>query len=161
MSRCYEDLFQGQRFESGSAAIDLREMVEFARRYDPQPFHLDEAAARDSAFGALVASGLMTAAVTMRLIVDSELDPAGRWIGLGLERLEWPNPVRAGDRLTVTIEVDALRPSQSKPGYGVVKLHATTRNQRDEIVQSAWPAALVPRRATAASAPRRSDEPPP
>src|SRR5260370_42451304 len=101
----------------------------FAAEFDPQPFHLDQDAARASLFGGLVASGWHTAALTMRLLVGGELRIAGGLIGLGAEELRWPRPVRPGDVLRVESEVLSLRPSQSRADGGVVRGRSTTRNQ--------------------------------
>ena len=104
------------------------------RMMDPQPFHLDEAAARNSIFGGLCASGWHTLAVTMRLLLDSELKPAGGIIGAGLDECRWPRPVRPGDELRIECEVIEVRPSKSRPEQGLIKLRTTTLNQDGEAV---------------------------
>src|SRR5947208_233078 len=110
-------------------------MIEaFAAEFDPQPFHLDEDAARASPFGGLVASGWHTAALTMRLLVRGELQVVGGLIGMGAEELRWPRPVRPGDVLRVESEVLGLRPSQSRPDRGIVRVRNTTRNQDGQPV---------------------------
>ena len=139
-----DDLHVGQRFTTEAYALDEREIIEFAREYDPQPFHSDPEAARKSLFGGLVASGWHTAAITMRLQVKSGIPIAGGLVGLGVE-LTWPNPTRPGDVLHVESEIVSIAPSRSKP-RGVVTFHSETRNQRDEVVQSATVRLLVPRR---------------
>src|SRR5580693_5064941 len=96
----YEDLTIGRRFSTATVEVTAAEIVEFATRFDPQPFHLDEAAGKGSAFGGMVASGWLTGALTMRLMVQGELKFAGGLIGLGLDTLQWPEAVRPGDRLT-------------------------------------------------------------
>lgn len=121
-------------------------MIEFARVYDPQPFHLDEEAAKDSVFGGLVASGWQTAALTMKLRVEGELQIAGGWIGLGIDKIVWPNPVRAGDRLTASTEVVEMRESKSKPQWGVIKVKTATINQEGQIVCEVISNQLVKRR---------------
>lgn len=131
----YEDLAVGRSFTTTSVDVTAEEVATFAARYDPQPFHLDPVAAKRSVFGGLVASGWMTAALTMRLMVQSEFNFGAGVVGLGVDTLKWPNPVRPGDRLTATIEVAAMRTSESKPGFGVVKLKTTTTNQAGEVVQ--------------------------
>jgi acyl dehydratase len=136
----------GQRFAAGSVAVDADAIRAFAAAYDPQPFHLDEAAARASIFGRLVASGWHTMALTMRLLVEGELRPAWGLIGLGADELRWPRPVEPGDVLQVEWEVLEARPSSSRPDRGVARLRVTTRNQRDEIVLSLITTVLVPRR---------------
>lgn len=142
----YEDLVIGQVFQTAAVDVTAAEIVDFAARYDPQPFHLDETSARQSFFGELVASGWMTAALTMGLLVRSEMKLAGGLIGLGLESVHWPHAVRPGDCLRATTEVLALRTSASKPEYGIVKLRTTTRNQADNVVQVMVANQLVLRR---------------
>jgi acyl dehydratase len=142
----YEDLATGRTFRTASIDVTAEEVASFAARYDPQPFHLDPEAAKQSVFGGLVASGWMTAALTMRLMVKSEFDFGSGVVGLGVDSLRWPRPVRPGDRLTAEIEVMAMRTSESKPGFGVVKLKTTTHNQHGEVVQVQVSNVLVPRR---------------
>src|SRR5437016_11658058 len=108
----FEDLVLGKEYPCGSVTVGLDEMKRFAREYDPQPFHLDEEAARKSVFGELVASGWQTAALTMKLRVEGELQLAGGWIGIGVESILWPNPVRPGDRLTAVTEIVEARKSK-------------------------------------------------
>jgi acyl dehydratase len=132
--RYLEDFAVGQTFGSGRLRIDKERIFTFAAEFDPQPFHLDEAAARNSIFGGLCASGWHTAAVTMRLLVDSELKPAGGFIGAGLDESRWPRPVRPGDELRIECEVIEVRTSKSHPEQGLVKLRTTTLNQNGEGV---------------------------
>jgi acyl dehydratase len=135
LSRRYlEDFAVGQTFGSGRLRIDKERIFAFAAEFDPQPFHLDEAAARHSIFGGLAASGWHTAAVTMRLLFDSELKPAGGIIGAGLDECRWPRPVRPGDELRIECEVIEVRPSKSRPEQGLIKLRTTTLNQDGEAV---------------------------
>ena len=140
----FEDFAVGQKFCSGSKRVDLAEITRFAAEYDPQPFHLDDGAAQRTVFGGLAASGWHTAAMTMRLIVDSEFRPAGGTLGFGGE-LTWLKPVRPGDELHVESEILELRPSRSHPDKGLVKVCVTTLNQHDETVQTFTPTLLVPR----------------
>lgn len=128
-----EDLSIGQRFRAGPVDVTTEAIKRFAAEFDPQPFHLDEDAARDSLFEGLVASGWHTAALTMRLLTESA-PFAGGVIGTG-GRLEWPRPVRAGDRLDVESEILEIAPSRTRPDRGVVKLRTITSNQRGEAVQ--------------------------
>ncbi len=121
-------------------------MKAFAAEFDPQPFHLDEAAARASLFGGLVASGWHTAALTMRLLVNGEFQPVGGLIGLGVEEIRWPRPVRPGDVLRVESEVLDVRTSKSQPDRGVVKVRNTTFNQDGEPVMVQVANLIVPRR---------------
>lgn len=130
-----DDLTVGQKFGSGRRTLELDAIRSFAAEFDPQPFHLDEVAAQATLFRGLAASGWHTAAVTMRLLVDSEFRPAGGVIGAGLEELRWPRPARPGDELRLEIEVLDVRPSRSRPEQGIVKVRVTTLNQNDEAVQ--------------------------
>jgi acyl dehydratase len=127
-----EDLFVGQRFRSGTYLIDEAEIRGFAASFDPQPFHLDPEAGRQSLFGGLAASGWHTAAITMRLNVQSGLPLAGGIIGAGGE-IKWPRPTLPGDILRVNSEVVDVAPS--KPDRGIVTVRSETINQRDEVVQ--------------------------
>lgn len=128
-----EDLHLGQTFTTGSVTVTTEAIKAFARDYDPQPFHLDEDAARDSLFAGLAASGWHTAALSMRLLVDG-LPIAGGLIGVGGETT-WPRPTRPGDTLTVHIEVTEITPSKSRPDRGMVRTRNETRNQHGEPVQ--------------------------
>jgi acyl dehydratase len=141
-----DDFSPGQAFRSASLTVDREQIKAFAAGFDPQPFHLDEAAGGESFFGGLVASGWHTAALTMRLLVDSELKPAGGLIGLGVEEIKWPRPVRPGDTLQVESEVLEARPSKSQPDKGLVRLRSTTRNQHGEAVMVQVATLLVRRR---------------
>lgn len=129
-----EDVFVGQRFVTGTATMSAEAIKAFARDYDPQPFHTDEAAAKDSFFCGLAASGWHTAAVTMRLQIDSGPKIAGGMIGASGE-LSWPIPTRPGDVLHVESEVTEIKPSKSKPERGFVTLKSETKNQKGEVVQ--------------------------
>jgi acyl dehydratase len=139
-----DDLQVGQRFTSGPHAMDESGIKAFARQYDPQPYHLDEAAAQKSLFGGLVASGWHTAAVTMRLLVES-VPIAGGVLGAGGE-LSWPRPTRPGDVLMVVSEIVEVKPSRSRPDRGMAMMRSETRNQRDEPVQIMTSRLVVPRR---------------
>jgi acyl dehydratase len=147
-ARYLEDYAEGQVFTSATLRVDKEEIKAFAAQYDPQPFHLDEQAAHKTMFRGLAASGWHTAAMTMRLLVDSELKPAGGLIGAGLDELNWPRPVRAGDVLHLKIEVIGVRASKSRPGQGFIKVRTTTLNQNDEPVQVFIANMIVPTRAT-------------
>ena len=141
-----EDFSVGQTFRSGSVTINAEAIKAFATQFDPQPFHLDEKAAALTFFGGLVASGWHTAALTMRLIVDSELKIAGGSIGAGAEELKWPRPVRPGDTLHAISEVLDVRPSKSRPDQGIIKMRTQTFNQDDQLVMNFVANMLVPRR---------------
>jgi acyl dehydratase len=144
--RYLEDLAVGQVFGSGSLTVTAEEITAFAAQYDPQPFHLDDAAARQTMFGGLAASGWHTAALTMRLLVGGDFRPAGGIIGGGMDELRWPRPLRPGDTLRLETEVMEVRPSRSKPQQGLVKARTTTFNQHDEPVQVIVANLIVPRR---------------
>jgi len=135
VERYLEDFVVGQTFTSGRAQVTQQEIQAFAAEFDPQPFHLDEAAAKESFFRGLAASGWHTAAITMRLLVDSDLKPAGGVIGAGFDEFRWPRPVRPGDELHIECEVLEVRPSRSLPDSGFIKLRTTTLNQDNEPVQ--------------------------
>lgn len=143
-----EDFEIGQVFRSAHRVrVEAADIIRFAAEFDPQPFHLDEDAAKRSFFGGLAASGWHTTALTMRLLVDSDLRIAGGLIGLGFEELRWPRPVRAGDELRVESLVLEKRESKSRPQQGFLKMRNTTINQRDEPVQLSVGTLIVPRRA--------------
>jgi acyl dehydratase len=133
--RYLEDFAVGQTFGSGRLRVDEARIKTFAAEFDPQPFHLNEAAAHDSIFQGLAASGWHTAALTMRLLVEGELKPAGGVIGTGFDEFRWPRPVRPGDELRVESEVLEVRPSKSRPDQGLIKVRTTTLNQDGEAVQ--------------------------
>lgn len=133
--RYLEDFTAGQTFGSGRLRIDEEQIRRFASEFDPQPFHVDDKAARDTIFRGLAASGWHTAALTMRLLVEGELKPAGGLVGAGIEELRWPCPVRPGDELRVESEVLEVRPSKSRPEQGMIKVRTTTLNQNGEAVQ--------------------------
>ena len=140
-----DDLTPGQSFTSGSVRVEAADIKAFAASYDPQPFHLDEAAAARSLFGGLVASGWHTAALTMRLLVEGGAPIAGGLVGVG-GSLTWPRPTHPGDVLTVHSEVMEVRPSRSHPDRGMVTVHSRTLNQDGEAVQDATMKLVVPRR---------------
>jgi len=146
--RFLEDFAVGQIFRSGRLQIDRERIKTFAAEFDPQPFHLDEDAARATIFGGLAASGWHTAAVTMRLLVESDLKPAGGIVGAGFDEFRWPRPVRPGDELRVESEVLEVRPSRSRPDQGLITVRTNTLNQNDEAVQVTIGNLVVPRRRT-------------
>src|SRR5256885_15547092 len=143
--RYFEDLKAGDRFKSGTYKVTEEQIVSFAREFDPQPFHLDRAVARQTMFKELIASGWHTAAITMRLFVQT-LKFAEGAIGLGVDELRWPAAVKPGDELQVETEIVDLRESRSKPSHGIVRIRNVTTNQRGEVVQTMFASALVLRR---------------
>jgi acyl dehydratase len=144
--RYLEDFTAGQKFGSGRIKVDEARVKSFAAEFDPQPFHLDDAAARDTIFRGLAASGWHTAAITMRLLVESDVKPAGGIVGAGFDEFRWPRPVRPGDELHIEAEVLEVRPSKSRPDQGMIKLRTTTLNQNGEPVQISVGNLVVPRR---------------
>ena len=140
-----DDLQVGQRFKSASHALNEEQIKAYAREFDPQPFHLDEEAAKHTLFAGLAASGWHTVAITMRLMVEGGLPLAGGIIGSGGE-ISWPKPTRPGDVLSVISEIVEVTPSRSRPDRGMVKVRSETVNQRGEIVQILLARLIVPRR---------------
>ena len=148
---CLEDLRVGQRFSSGSHRLDEAQIKEFAEQFDPQPFHLDGETAKGTLFGGLAASGWHTAAITMKLLVESGLPLGGGIIGSGGE-ISWPKPARPSDVLTVFSEIEEVVPSRSRPDRGIIRVRSETQNQRGEIVQTLVARLVVSRRNVAALA---------
>jgi acyl dehydratase len=144
--RYLEDYVVGQKFGSGRIRVDKDRIKAFAAEFDPQPFHLDEALASDTIFRGLAASGWHTAAMTMRLLVEGKLKPAGGIVGAGFDEFRWPRPVRPGDELHLECEILEVRPSKSRTDQGLIKVRTTTLNQNNEPVQIQVGNLLVPRR---------------
>ena len=143
--RYFDDLKVGDRFTSEPLEVTEKQVIEFAHKFDPQMFHLTRKSAERTIFKGLIASGWHTAGMTMRLFVQT-LNFAEGAIGLGVDELRWPNPVRPGDVLQVETEIVDLRLSRSKPNCGILRLRNVTTNQRGEIVQTMFANAIVPRR---------------
>lgn len=150
MRRTYEDFPVGSRFVSSYQTISKEEIIEFARRYDPQPFHLDTGAS-ENLLGGLSASGWQTAAISMRLFIEM-MQVEGGIIGRAIDELRWPAPVHPGDSLCVEIEILEARLSQSKPGYGLIRYRCLTKNQDEKVVQSFVALAILPVGHSSASA---------
>src|ERR1700691_2876153 len=145
----FEDFHVGQKFNSVSSyTVTSAEIKEFGQKYDPQPFHLDETAGEGSFFKGLAASGWLTAAIVMRLRVQS-ITVAGGMIGAGVEEMRWTLPVRPGDSLRTEIEVVGVRLSNSRKEFGVVRTRSLAFNQRNEVVMRSTVNFLAPVRATA------------
>ncbi|MET0940906.1 MAG: MaoC family dehydratase [Mesorhizobium sp.] len=140
-----DDLCVGQSFTSATHMIDEAQIKAFASQFDPQPFHTDETTAKDTFFKGLAASGWHTAAITMRLNVETGLPLAGGIIGAGGE-ISWPAPTRPGDTLHVESEVVEITPSRSKPDRGIAVIVSRTINQRGEVLQILKAKLVVPRR---------------
>lgn len=144
--RYLDDFTVGQVFNTGRLRVDKEQIFAFARQFDPQPFHVDEDAARKSVFKGLAASGWHTAALTMRLLVDGEFQPAGGILGVGFDELSWPRAVRPGDELHARSEVLEVRPSRSRPDRGLIRVRTTTYNRNEEAVMVYTANLLVPKR---------------
>ena len=143
--RYFEDLKVGDRFKSEPLTVTEKKLIDFAREFDPQMFHLSRQGAKRTVFKGLVASGWHTAAMTMRLFVQT-LNFARGAVGLGVDKLRWPSAVRPGDVLTVETRILRVRISHSRPDYAIVRLRNVTTNQRGEVVQTMLATALVRRR---------------
>jgi len=141
----FENFSAGMTFRSPSIDVDADAIVRFAREFDPQPFHLDAQAGAASFFGALVASGWHTAALTMRLLVESGLAIAGGLVGAGGE-IKWPAVLRPGDSIHVETEVIATRPLRSRPDMGMITVRSRTITGAGAIVQELTANLFVPRR---------------
>lgn len=146
--RHLEDFTVGYTFTTDPVTVTEADITGFATSFDPQTFHTDPVRAGETFFGELIASGWHTAALTMRMMVQSGRAPAWGFIGRGIEKLAWPRPVRAGDTLRVRVEAIEIIPSRSKPQVGTVRLAMTTLNQNDDEVQTMIAAVLVPTRLT-------------
>jgi acyl dehydratase len=142
----FDDLAVGDTFTSATHTLTVDDIKRFAAEFDPQPFHLDEAAARQTMFGGLAASGWHTAAITMRLLVTSGPKLANGILGAGGE-IEWKTPARADDVLHVDSEIVDLIPSRSRPDRGLVVMRSRTVNQRGDVVQTLTAKLMVSRRA--------------
>lgn len=142
----FDDFKLGQKFHSnGSIKVTAQEITEFAQKYDPQPFHLDEAAGKSTFFKGQAASGWLTAALVMRMRVDT-IKVHGGMIGAGVEEIRWTHPVRPGDSLHTDTEVIGLRLSKSRPDLGLVTIYTLTLNQNNEVVMKSTVKFFAPRR---------------
>lgn len=144
--RYFEDYVPGSVYEYGDVTVTEAEILEFAGRFDPQPMHVDPAAAAEGAYGGLIASGWHTTALMMRLYADHYLSRVASLGSPGIDELRWPAPVRPGDRLRLRVEVQDARPSRSRPDRGLVRTHTELRNQRGETVLSLTAMNLLRRR---------------
>ena len=132
----WEDLQPGEALEIGSHRFTAEDIVAFARQFDPQPFHTDPVAAKQTIFGGLIASGWHTCAIAMRLMVDSYIGRSASMGSPGLDNIRWLAPVRAGDTITFRRRILAARASASKPGAGLVQTRWEAQNQRGEMVMT-------------------------
>ena len=134
--RYFEDYEVGESVEFGDYAVTEQEIIEFAKRYDPQPFHVDPAAGAKTIYGGLIASGWMTGSIMMRLLVDHFISPIASMGSPGIDEVRWHKPVRPGDRLRVRVTVHEKRRSESKPDRGVIRMSQEALNQDGEVVMS-------------------------
>jgi acyl dehydratase len=146
--RHLEDLIVGERHRSGPIEVTEAESIAFAKRYDPQSMHTDPESAATGPFRGLIASGWQTVSLVMRMIVDAKMFGSALILGLGVDELRWPTPVRPGDTLSAEIEIISVAPSKSKPQFGVVKTRVIGRNQNGTIVLTMVTSLWVPRRPT-------------
>ncbi len=144
--RYWDDYEVGQKFPIGSTGFTEQEIVDFARQYDPQSFHVDRDAAAQSMYGSLIASGWHVASKLMRLFVDNYVDKRTTLGSPGLDELRWLKPVRPGDTLSAWVECAAKAPSKSRPQMGVIHEHWTAMNQKGEVVMTAKGINMVKRR---------------
>jgi acyl dehydratase len=142
----FENLHVGDRFGSDTIEVTKESIFDFARQFDPQPFHLDVEAAERSIFKELTTSGWHTAALSMRLFVTGQFQPVGGSIGLAVDELRWPQPVRPGDILKVETEILDMRASRSKPDRGIIRIRNVTTNQQGEVVQTFLAFVMIRRR---------------
>ena len=145
-TRWFEDITTGSVYEFGDHEMTGADIIEFASRFNPQPFHIDPAAAGDSIFGGLIASGWHTGSVVMRLMVDHYLTPESSLGSPGVDEIRWIVPVRPGDRLRVRITVLDTVPSRSKPDRGIVHSRTEVLNQNDQMVMTLKGMAMIRRR---------------
>jgi acyl dehydratase len=144
--RWFEDYQPGAVYEYGYATLTEDELLDFARKFDPQPIHIDPAYAKSGEFGGLIASGWHTSALMMRLLADNYLSKVASLASPGVDELRWPHPVRAGDVLRLRVEVVEARESRSKPDRGVVRTRAEMRNQENLVVLSLLAVNMVAKR---------------
>jgi len=144
MARYLEDLKPGAAFESRRHTITEEAIVAFAREFDPQPIHTDPAAAKRGFFGRLVASGWHTAALTMKMLTEAEMDISGGLIGAGMEELKWPTPLAPGDTIHVRVDILESRASKSRPEIGIVRARIRTLRDDESAVLQMTANLIVP-----------------
>jgi acyl dehydratase len=143
--RHLEDLAVGDRTRTASEVVTEADIIAFAKRFDPQPMHVDPATAVNGPLGRLAASGWHTAAIVMRLMVDAKLLGGAPLLGLGVDEIRWPNPVIPGDTITAEIEIMSITPSRSMPSHGIVRIRVTAKNQNGDVVLIMFPKLWVPK----------------
>ena len=147
----FEDFAAGQEIRTGGVTLTEAEIIDFALRFDPQPFHLDAEASKRTIFGGLIASGFHTMALTFRLYVQTNALATASLGSPGIDEVRWLRPVRPGDTISAVIQVLDTRPSTSKPDRGIVNVKYTTINQRGEAVMTMVGKQLMRRRTAGAS----------
>ena len=150
--RFFEDYEAGRVYEFGSITVSQTEIIEFARRYDPQYFHTDALKAAASEFGGIIASGFHTTSLAMRLYVDHYLSHVASLASPGVSEIRWPKPVRPGDTIRIRVSILEARLSRSKPDRGIVRARVEAIDQRDELVLSMTVASILGRRPESAVA---------
>jgi acyl dehydratase len=143
--RYFDELTVGETRTAGPIEVTEEESIAFAKRYDPQIMHTDPEISANGPFGGIIASGWMTCALVMRLTIQAKMFGSTLVLGLGVDELRWPTPVRPGDNITAEYEVVSIVPSKSKPDFGVVRVKTTARNQKDEVVLSMITSIWVPK----------------
>jgi acyl dehydratase len=144
----FEDVKVGDVKEFGRKEVTRKEILEFAEKYDPQPFHLDEQAAKENIYGDIIASGWHTGCMLMRMMVDNMVNDRAGLGSPGFDNLRWIKPVRPGDVLRARSEVFSARQSESRPDMGIVRSNVTVFNQNDEAVLSMETTGMVKTRPT-------------
>jgi len=142
-NRYFEDYVVGSVYEFGSITVTEEELIDFARKYDPQPFHVDPEAAKNSHFGGLISSGWLTASLMMRLLVDNYVSSVASLGSPGVKELKWIKPVRPGDELSIRVTIDEARRSRSKPDRGMVGISVEVLTQKREIVMTMQSVGMV------------------
>jgi acyl dehydratase len=145
-NRYFEDYVPGRVYEYGTITVTEPEIVEFARRFDPQPMHIDREQAARGLFGGIVASGWHTVGMAMRLYVDHYLSHVASLASPGVDEVRWPHPVRPGDSLRIRVWILEVRPSRSKPDRGIVRARLEALNQQDRVVLSVIVMSILGRR---------------
>lgn len=141
--RYFEDYSPGAVFLAGAMQVDAADIIDFARKYDPQAMHTDPDAAARGRFGGLIASGWHTGAMMMRMFADNFLSPASSIASPGLDELRWLRPVRPGDTLSLRVTILEARRSHSRPGQGVIRSLVEVLNQQDEVVMTLKPISFI------------------
>ncbi|QXJ22151.1 MaoC family dehydratase [Actinomadura graeca] len=144
--RYFEDYVTDTTYEYGHIRVDEKDILEFARRFDPQPIHIDSAYAEKGPFQGIIASGWHTGSIMMRLFADHVLSRVASMASPGVDELRWPAPVRPGDELRLRVTIVEARPSRSKPDRGLVRTRAELLNQDDKVVLDTLPMSILRRR---------------